>query len=241
MRWVWVVIALSLSSTVYLTIRYGLRPKPIPVMNPTEFQEFREIGVVVYKRLRQHIRAERLVVLGSSDEIANSSSIWTGFVEAALAENEKLVAFVREGLPSILPAGSQVEVVQFTEEQSVNGELLQLIGQRLKRGQLVVVHARTLEATHLAPRSLSKRLDPVLRHPVPEHGEVHDRSAGVGCGSWSVCRRDSRRGWLAEIGVCRFQSRTKIRQETFRRFADVGRDGAPRFERVLGFRSYAVI
>ena len=152
------------SSGIYLTIRYGLRPKPIPVLNPTSFAQLKQIGVVIYKRLHQNVRAERLVVLGSDQAVKDYDQVWSGFTESALADKEKLV-FVREGMKSqFLPAGA--EVIRFTEQQLLNGEFFQDIARRLQKKQLVVVHSWAPEVTHLVKNSLSQRLDPVVHHPV---------------------------------------------------------------------------
>lgn len=164
-RWLWIIVAVVISTGVYFTIRYGLRPKPIPVMNPTEFQELRQIGTVIYKRLNQNIRAERIVLLGSSEDVKNYEQVWTGLIESAVADKEKLTFFVREGLQP-LPAIGGAEVVTFTEEQAKGEELYKEIGKRLQRKQLVVVHAWTPEITHLVKDSISQRMDPIIRHPV---------------------------------------------------------------------------
>lgn len=164
MRLIWIFLAVTVSTTVYFTIRYGLRPKPIPVLNPTEFSDLKQIGVVIYKRLHQNIRAERLVILGSSEEIKGYEQIWLGLAESVLADKEKLVLFVREGMQIAAPPG--VEVVTFKESDIAAGELFKNVASRLKRKQLVAVHAWTNEVTHLVKDSLSQKLDPVVHHPV---------------------------------------------------------------------------
>src|SRR5262245_15619123 len=118
-RWLWIFLAVMISTGVYFTIRYGLRPKPIPVLNPTEFQELKQIGVVLYKRLHQNIRAERIVMLGSSEDIKGYEQIWQGLAESVLADKEKLVFFVREGMKP--PSVPEAEVVTFTLDQVKSG------------------------------------------------------------------------------------------------------------------------
>ncbi len=154
-----------ISTGVYFTIRYGLRPKPIPVLNPTQFQELKQIGTVLYKRLHQNIRAERIVLLGSSEEVKDYEQVWAGLIESALADKEKIVFFTREGMKPILNAAG-ADIVMFTEAQAQSDELFKEIGKRLQRKQLVVVHASTQEITHLVKGSISQRMDPVIRHPV---------------------------------------------------------------------------
>lgn len=164
-RWLWILLAVFISTGVYFTIRYGLRPKPIPVLDPTDFTELRQIGVVIYKRLHQNVRAERLVVLGSSDEVKNYEQVWTGLIESAIADKEKLVFFLEEGLKP-LANPENAEVVNFNEAQVASGSLYEEVARRLQRKQLVIVHARTVRSSHLVKDSLSLKLDPVVKHPV---------------------------------------------------------------------------
>jgi hypothetical protein len=145
-RWIWILLALVVSTSVYFTIRYGLRPKPIPVLNPTEFQDLNEIGVVIYKRLRQNIRAERLLVLGSSPDLEEDRKIWEGLLKAAAADGEKIMAFGGEDLKS--------EAFQ------------QKVKEHLQSGILVVVYGLTPEVSHLVDGSVSRLLDRVVQHPV---------------------------------------------------------------------------
>lgn len=164
-RWLWIFLAVLISTGVYFTIRYGLRPKPIPVLNPTEFQQLKQIGVVLYKRLHQNIRTERLVILGSGEDVKDYDQIWSGLSESALADKEKLVFFVREGMKPPAPQGG-AEVIGFTETHLNGGQLFQEIAQRLQRKQLVIVHAWTHEVSHLMQNSISEKMEPMVHHPV---------------------------------------------------------------------------
>ena len=165
-RWLWFLVSILISTGVYFTIRYGLRPKPIPVMKPTEFANTQEIGAVVYKRLRQEIRAERVLILGSSIHLQNYAEVWTGLLKSALADQVKVpVLFQREGLESALPDGG-AEVVTFNERMLHSGELLSLIKARMGSCRLIVIHSATDEVSHLIKDSLSRGLDALSQRPV---------------------------------------------------------------------------
>lgn len=164
-RWIWIVVALGVSTSVYFTIRYGLRPKAIPVLNPTSFEKWEEIGVVMYKRLRQNIRTERVVLLGSSEDVKESDQIWLGLLRAAHADREKLVVFYRQGT-ALLNADQLADSATFDEPALLDGKLVEDVRKRLKAGQLVVVRGLTREVTHLVDGSLSRQLDKAVRHPV---------------------------------------------------------------------------
>ncbi len=165
-RWLWILAAVLISTVVYSTIRYGLRPKPIPVLNATEFENPEQIGAVIYKRLRQNIRPERLIVLGSTADLTSSPYIWLGFLKSASADQIKIdVLFQREGL-SLLPGNQPWEVLPYGPAAVASGELQKQVQQHLQAGHMVVVHGLTGEVSHLMKDSLSRQLDKIVRHPV---------------------------------------------------------------------------
>lgn len=164
-RWIWILVAISVSTTVYFTIRYGLRPKPIPVMNPTSFERREQIGIVVYKRLRQNIRSERLVLLGGAPDVIGNAEIWSGLLQAAAADKERIVVFSPDRDLPLAPS-EQVEIVPYSEEAFQNGTLVELAHERLASGRLVILIATTSQVSHLVSRSLSQQLDRKMGHPV---------------------------------------------------------------------------
>ncbi|MGE0528873.1 MAG: hypothetical protein AB7G93_14275 [Bdellovibrionales bacterium] len=209
-RWLWILLALVISTTVYFTIRYGLRPKPIPVLNPTQFQHLEQVGVVIYKRLRQNIRSERVVLLGSGEGVKGDAEIWAGLLKGASADKESIVYFVREGVEPV-PDSAAWETHRFMAGALSSGDLLKEVQARSKGGQLVIVHAHTDEVTHLVPNSLSRQVDRLLRHPVlslstlplvvnlAEHDDLqpecvntvegNDRRAYLDCAAFKVARK----------------------------------------------------
>jgi hypothetical protein len=165
-RWLWFFVSILLSTGVYFTIRYGLRPKAIPVMNATEFEQSPQIGAVIYKRLRQEIRTERVLLLGSTPELQDYEQIWTGLVKTALADQVKIPAvFQHEGLKALEIEG-HFETIPFSDHMVQSGELVTLIKEKQAAGQLVIVHDASTEVSHLMKASLSRALDSALGHPV---------------------------------------------------------------------------
>jgi len=168
-RWLFILLAMAISTGVYFTIRFGLRPKPIPVMNPTQFEQMESIGVVIYKRLRQNIRSERILLLGSNPEIPESDQVWLGLLKAALNDRQKIVLFsTNTDTTSLLPGSPTApwEKVVLNETGLRPSELAKQIKARLDNRQLVVVQASTRVVTHLVAGSLSRELDRVVQHPV---------------------------------------------------------------------------
>ena len=164
-RLFWIVVAISISTGIYYTIRYGLRPKPIPVMNPTDFKRLEQVGIVAYKRLRTEVRAERVVLLGSSIEVPQDFRVWGGFVKAALADQEKLVFFERTQLP-VEPVNQNYEIITYDDAAVASGALVEQVKEQVKKGPLVMIHGLTRETSHLVENSLARRLETTVQHPV---------------------------------------------------------------------------
>jgi hypothetical protein len=164
-RWLWFFLSLFISTSVYFTIRYGLRPKPIPVMNASEFEQPPQIGAVIYRRLVEEIRSEHLLLLGSDMNLADSGQLWTGLLKTARADHAEIpVIFQREGLPSV--EGDGVPIIPYSEQMVASGDLVKMIKAKIQPGQLVIVHGTTDEVSHLHPESLSRILDKELERPV---------------------------------------------------------------------------
>src|SRR4051812_31508713 len=124
-RWMWIVASIFISTGVYFTIRYGLRPKPIPVLNVTEFANAQEIGAVIYRRLRQEIRTEHILLLGSTPKLPGYADIRAGLLKTASADSLKIsVVLQREGLKT--PVGPWT-VTNFTEAMVQSGELVNTV------------------------------------------------------------------------------------------------------------------
>lgn len=131
-------------------------------MNPTEFADLEQIGVVTYKRLRTEIRAERLVLLGTAEEA--EYSVWNGFLRAAVADKEEVVYFVRGGLPELAPGGW--EVVTYDDGALSSGKLFADIKARSRAGQLIIMHGTAREMSHLVKDSLVERFEKTFQHPI---------------------------------------------------------------------------
>lgn len=165
-KWFWALLALLISSGVYFSIRYGLRPKPIPQLNPTVFENPEQIGVVTYHVLRASLRQERVIVLGSAPNIPDYQVVWDGFVKAALADGIKLDnVFQREELntPAAL-AGSKLKVVKIADLGQA--AFLHEVEKGYRRGELEVLHLLNIEATHLIAGTITRQLQELPSLPV---------------------------------------------------------------------------
>ncbi len=165
-RWLWFISSLLISTGVYFTIRYGLRPKPIPVLNATQFENAEQIGAVIYKRLRQEILVERVILLGSVEGWSGSQNLWTGFLKTAHADGLHIeYLYNEEKLPAPANVGKW-DTVAFNEFAVQSGALSANVMKKLAAGKLLVIHGLTTEVSHLVKDSLSRALDTAAQHPV---------------------------------------------------------------------------
>lgn len=148
-RWLVIVIAVCVTTAVYFTIRYGLRPKAIPIMNLTQVQDPEQLGADIYKRLRQNVRADRVILLGSGQGMGDEDvKIWAGFIKAAQADKETIQELSLKDMPP--------------EKE----ETIKRIKELTSAAKLVVVRGMTPEVSHLVENSWSKILDKQFKHPV---------------------------------------------------------------------------
>lgn len=165
-RWLWVFLSILISTGFYFTIRYGLRPKPIPVLNATEFAEAPQIGAVIYKGLRQEIRFEGVLLLGSTSELQEYEEIWTGLLKTAAADQVQISALFQHEELKVPQMHGEWETIMFNNQMIQSGKLLSLVKARIEAGKLVVIHAPSLVVSHLINDSLSRQLDQELKRPV---------------------------------------------------------------------------
>jgi hypothetical protein len=165
-KWIWIVLAFILSTSIYFSIRYGLRPKPIPQLNPTVFETPEQVGIVTYRALRASLRQERVLVLGSSLVIAKYPEIWDGFVKAATEDHVKIdVVFAREGLVS--PVTLAPEIVKKVKPEELGTEaFLNQVKSTYARGELALIYLMNDEATHLIAGTVTRKLSELPNLPV---------------------------------------------------------------------------
>jgi hypothetical protein len=165
-KWFWALLALLISSGIYFSIRYGLQPKPIPQLNPTVFENPEQIGIVTYHVLRASLRQERVLVLGSTPSIPGYETIWDGFIKAALADGIKIDnIFQRDQLNA--PPTLKDQKIRIVKDMDIaKPSFLSEVEKGYQRGELELLHLLNLEATHLIPGTVTRRLQELPNLPV---------------------------------------------------------------------------
>lgn len=165
-KWMWVALALGVSSGIYFSIRYGLRPKPIPLLNPSNFERPDQIGVVTYKALRPSLRQERVLVLGSTQLISGYESIWDGFVRAAVADGVKIDSVFERADLNMPEALKNSLVHSVTAVELESPAFVNDVKNAYQRGEMALIHILSLEATHLIAGTVTNRLQALPELPV---------------------------------------------------------------------------
>ena len=160
----WIPLCLVLSFALYFTLKWGLKPKPIPQINPTRFELREQIGAVVYRRLRPALRQEKMVVLGSAPWVQDYQHIWNGFIGAAREDKWKIDLLYED--PTLQP----IKEFAGLERKSLNWpdpgqELSQELKQHLQFGHLIIIHTTFNHSAHRTEGSLSKDLENTLKRP----------------------------------------------------------------------------
>ncbi len=160
----WIPAVLALSFGIYFLAKWGLKPKPIPQINPTQFESLEQVGAVTYRRLRPALRQEKMVVLGSSPWLGEYDRVWNGFLAAAREDNWQIELLLEES--SLRP----IKDFAGLDRQSFNSPfplspLLPEIIDKLAAGKLLLVHTLFNFSSHRGEISVSKELEDSLRRP----------------------------------------------------------------------------
>ncbi len=89
MRWILALLIGSSLLGTFAVLRWGLRPKPIPQINPSPIEDLRQAGILAYQRLRPMIREQEVVWLLSTFLVQNPEVVWDGLKAAAAHDGWK--------------------------------------------------------------------------------------------------------------------------------------------------------
>lgn len=140
------------SASLYLSLRYGVAPRAIPLIKPTEVSSITSAGVLAYRRMRQDLRANSLLITGSLPLVFDYEQFWQGFHLAANKDQAKyLEIFYSHGLELFKESG----LVEAHETQELYfKDLRSLI---TKPRSLIYTHS--LMSSHFAEDGLSAQLE----------------------------------------------------------------------------------
>lgn len=160
----WVPLALVLSFGLYFALKWGLKPKPIPQINPSQFESLEQVGAVTYRRLRSALRQEKMVVVGSAPWIRDYERLWNGFIAAAREDHWQIHVLFED--PTLRP------IKDFSDLNrrplawpDASAQVIKEIKEDLRFGHLVVVHTTFNHSAHRGETSLVKELEAAFHRP----------------------------------------------------------------------------
>lgn len=135
-------------------------------MNPTSFETPESVGTAVYKKLRQQIRHQRVLVIGSAPVIHSYARIWDGFLRAVKADRVNIeVAYQLRDL--LTPADLlSLHPSELKSDDGGRVPFVKEIRSHYERGKLVLIHTLTTDASHLMRDSVSRALSALPHNPV---------------------------------------------------------------------------
>lgn len=157
-------LAVVVSFALYFALKWGLKPKPIPQINPTLFEARERIGEVIYRRLRPALRQEKMVVLGSAPWLRDYEEVWNGFISAARADKWNIDLIYED--PALRPIkefeGLERKKLSWPEPDPTMAAELK---KHLQFGKLVVIHTSYNHSSHRSESSVTKDLEALLKRP----------------------------------------------------------------------------
>ena len=154
LKWIFTAAGLIIAAGLFFAFKYGVAPRPIPLIKPTKVESLEEAGVLVVRRMRQDIIQNNVILAGSLPLFADYPLFWQGFVLGA-----------RDG-------GGKVDKVFFSEELSLFREsqvipnekasisqLKQMLEQTSSFSERILFYVPSTESSHLNPESFSKIFD----------------------------------------------------------------------------------
>ncbi len=102
------LLAVALTIGVAVLITWVVNPKPVSMINPTEFSTLESVGVLSFHRLRPVLLDAKVLVIGSVLPPDSSGQIWTGLLKMLALEGWEPNLLIEEGSSKFL--GPQLKV-----------------------------------------------------------------------------------------------------------------------------------
>jgi hypothetical protein len=147
-KWIFITAGAVVLLSLFLTVRYGIGPRPIPLIKPTAVESIESAGVLVYRRMRQDVRSQQFILAGGLPLFAHFERFWQGFFLGAQNDGAPFAKIVTtKGMPL------------FQEASVVKNEVVENPKANSTEKDRVLYYLPSTETSHLNANSFSKRLD----------------------------------------------------------------------------------
>ncbi len=162
LKWIWIVIAGVVAGLALVLVKMGaVAPKSLPLIKPTQFHQAGDIGKNTYRRLRQEIGQQKILIFGIATENLRHSQALEGFLAEAASEDRPFVEVWCE--KGVLPdeQSTKLKCLSFEMNDPTNAGTSKLLKQldispafesdgRVTGGTILLIVPQ-LYSTHLLP------------------------------------------------------------------------------------------
>lgn len=156
---VFAVAFVAVSLGLFFSLRYGVAPRPVPLIKATEVSSIKEAGVLSYRRMRQEVRSKNIVVAGLNPLVPNYVDFWQGFVLASRDDGSRYDKVLTS--PE-LPLFLESKVMEIEESDDLIQTGLGLNSKETK----TLLYTDFNSSTHLNDESLSSAFEKVQKDAV---------------------------------------------------------------------------
>lgn len=136
---------------LFLTFKFGYKPAPVAVMEPTHFAQAEDIGVSLYREVREPLERSGAVVFGVPPQPEWNQKILRGFMKAAADEGRPFEVLLAEPeMPALdLSDFPEIEVKRVPMNTRMAAEFADALQSAKAAGRRTLVYTASLFSTPL--------------------------------------------------------------------------------------------
>lgn len=141
-------------------------PTATELIEPTQFSSQKEIGHVVFEKLKEKLKAQKIIAIGIPPQPEVYQDVVLGFLEK-LSEKEPKLIVLKEPKWPLLPPEMKIENYDFVfsdEDLKVEAETVQ---RALDSGHMIVIYSVNIFTSHLILNNPINRFEQSLKREIP--------------------------------------------------------------------------
>lgn len=156
----WVFLGILAVAGVAVCVYFGIQPRPVPKIKPSQIETPEAFGAAISKRLWMELKDAPLIFLGVDPEKVDHMKVWKGFFESLDKESEYTVV-VDPNLPHKVVINSQNELDMNTGYD----EFVEWLKTAMEHNQRVAVVVPTIYSSQAIPDNPINRLKKEMANP----------------------------------------------------------------------------
>ena len=143
---------LALIVPLFLIVKFGVNPRPKPVIKPSNFESFESIGKVLFSQLARDIENHPIVAIGISD--LDDLKIVDGFVVQSIKSKksfDEVIVLINQKVLFDVPT----EHMPYEDREKV----VSYLNEKLNYGQKIIVIAQNWDTPHFQKNSFVDNLE----------------------------------------------------------------------------------